>query len=233
MQQLQAVYVVEFANHLCSVCSISNEEEERFKSESRNRGATWTQRLCTTKKDEKNDPEDLLLRHCSRLMIPLHHDLNVMGLHFLALDVAQKVLRVERPEWGWTPGQNYGPDIVLRFAPHEDPELIVHPYQFWDDRAIRRAMVDVFIQETMVRPICTVSVHEYDLRRSDGDWRERLGTVPAHRLTPDVVEVRLDDINNLVRQCSRPMVSISQCMPPLYVPREWLAVSVAKLTRVQ
>jgi hypothetical protein len=224
------VYAVEHPNHICDVFFPPITDENIFKKKCLDNGAVWIERLCTVNTSLHEDEEVLLTRHCSREMISLYHELNG-GPHFLPSDVAEKLLETGRSEWGWMQGQSYGPDTVLFFPPHHDPDQIVHPYDERWLRDARAGTVDLFIQDAMVRPICTLSVDKNDLRHADCDWRECLGTVQANHVGAGSVEVRLDDINVLVRQCSIPMVAMSQCMPPLYIPKKWLARAVRKPAR--
>ena len=226
-----AVYAVEHPDHICDVYFPLITEEDNFKKKWIDKGAVWLERLCTVNSFQDEDEEVLLARYCSRRMISLYHYLHGEE-HFLPFDVAEKLLEVGRSDWGWMPDKSYGPSTVLRFPKNADPEVIVRPYDGRWERNVLSGRVDLFIQHALVRPTCTLSVDENDLRHADCDWRECLGTVQANHLADDVVEVRLDNINELIHQCSVPMVAMSQSMPPSFIPQQWLVTAVGKATRV-
>jgi len=63
---------------------------------------------------------------------------------------------------------------------------------------------------------------EYSHGLSEVFWSEKLGYVQAEVDRNDSLNVRLEHINVLVRSCSRQMLLVSGCMPPLYIPRKSL-----------
>ena len=83
----------------------------------------------------------------------------------------------------------------------------------------------------MIHPICELSVDPHDLAWAECDWRECLGSVEANVVRNIALEVRMDDASVLVADCSRPMLMVSQCLPPTYIPREWLEKAVSTVRR--
>jgi hypothetical protein len=227
-QQSTAVYAVEHPDHICSVHFISVEDEYCVLRKW-NKYALWTEKLCTL--GTETPDEQYLLSRCSRPMIPMHDD-GISQRGYIASDWAQQLLAADQSEWEWVPGEACGPDVVLRFG-DSDPELVVRPYDRFDERTRLSTTVDLYIQErTPFGPACTVSLDEWDERYVDGDFREKLGDIDATRIMTGILEVRFDDVNRLVRRCSRPMIPLSTSMPPTYVPYKWLEKAVAKIARV-
>jgi hypothetical protein len=102
-----------------------------------------------------------------------------------------------------------------------------------DWRLLNKITVPLFIQETMIRPICTLSVDLYDEGYSEHDWRESLGDVEGEVTKPGSVDVPLSVVNDRVRECFRKMLLVSDQMAPKYIPRNWFenAVSLFNLRK--
>lgn len=161
--------------------------------------------------------------HCSRELIALHHEYNDCE-YFLALDAAERLLAGGRSDYSWTSQLASTLRVFLRFS-RQPPalELVFRPYDHFDEEHHEIISVPMYIQETMIRPTCTLSIDPDDLTYAECDWRAYLGTVQAPFTGADTVEVCVDDANRLVRRSSRPMLLLSQGLPTTYIPREWLA----------
>jgi hypothetical protein len=227
----EAVYAIEHADHLCDVRYISLDREAIFLETLPRQSPIWFERLCTVNSESTHDEIQLLARYCKRRMIPMQNERGVDCYHYLAFEYAQELLCNGRSEWGWVTTNAFGVDTVMRFGRGGDPELVVRPhirdwtpFGPWHDTVT----TNVYIQETMVPPACTLSVSGCDPRHAECNWRECLGEVPADVIMHGVFEVRLDDINRIIHESSKPVIALSHCMPPTYIPKEWLEKEFAK-----
>jgi hypothetical protein len=222
------MYVVEHPNHICTLHALHPVDETAHLSELLKDGIIWFEKLGPTNDAPWLIKELLdLARKCSR---PLLHLPSICDdtESFVPLEQTQKLLHDNSSEYDWTPRDEDGAHVFLRFSPAA-VLLVRLPYERFADRTADRLCVPLYIQETMTQPICTLSVDPQDLTYAEGHWRECLGGVQANVVEKLTVDVSLEDVNRLVRKCSRPMLLVSHCLPPTYIPRHWLEIATKDL----
>jgi hypothetical protein len=218
------IYVIEHPDHVITVYYFSPDCEQEKIGTMMREGILWFEKLGMTIPEGEDIDEELLGMCCSRPLMPLWHFHN-QSQYFMALDHAEQLLAAGS-EYSWMSGRReYGARVSLRFG-RVLAELVCLPYDHWRSPP-DRITVPLYIQETMIGPLCALSVDPEDLAYADCDWRECLGSAQANIVEKGIVDVRLDDAFRLVRKCSSPMLLVSHCVPPLYIPRDWLEREVA------
>jgi hypothetical protein len=219
--ETHALYIVEHPDHLCLFYLVPFEEEEReFR---RAREGIWSERLgeISSRSTGFFDASEIhdLVRRCSRPMLLLS---DADTEYYLAVDHADRLLA---PDGGSrdrlsVPQYNSSTPAFLRFGPHLT-ELVFPGYE-GDAEPRQTLSAPLYMQET-IPPVCTLMTDsEYSHGLSEVCWSEKLGYVQAEVDRNDSLNVRLEHINVLVRSCSRQMLLVSGCMPPLYIPRKSL-----------
>jgi len=132
---------------------------------------------------------------CSRPLIPLRHAFNEPWV-FMPLDHAEKLLLTGSPDYNGMSQVECGRRVFLRFG-SISTEVVCTPYDHCDWRVHDSVTVPMYIQENMIRPICTLSVDPNDLAYAECDWREFLGSVHVNVIGKETVDVRMDDANRL------------------------------------
>jgi hypothetical protein len=219
---LDSVYIIEHPDHVCKVHYFSSEEEEERMKTMRRRGILWFEKLGVVD-DVRNgyDEEFAFIKTSSRPMLLLNHWLND-GKSFMSVDHAKKMLAADSSDYSWMSRRDSGNHIFIRFAPYFYPSLVFRSFCLGDFEIPKTTTVPLFIQETMIRPICSLSIVSDDDTYSVGDWRESLGEVEAEVNHPGIIDVRLSDASDLIRECSRKMLLVSDQIAPKYIPRGWL-----------
>jgi hypothetical protein len=142
--------------------------------------------------------------------------------YYLPFEHAERLIASDRGNsiGVFVPRYNSSPPAFLRFGSHPT-ELVFPGYERGAEERPKLA-VPLYIQET-VSPLCSVVTDfEYIFGFDDVLWSEKLGYVQAEVDRNDSLNVRLEHINGLVRSCSREMLLVSECMPPVYIPRKTL-----------
>jgi len=216
-----ALYIVEHPDNLCLSYLVRFEEEEReFR---RAREGVWSERLgeissLSTGSFDTTEIDDLV-RRCSRPMLLLS-DLD--PVYYLAVDHADRLLAADggsRDRLS-VPQYKSSAPAFLRFGPH--PTELVFPGYERDGEPRPTLSAALYMQE-IIPPVCTLMTDcEYSRGLSEFFWSEKLGYVQAEVDRNDSSNVRLEHINELVQSCSRQMLLVSMCMPPLYIPRKSL-----------
>ncbi len=216
--ETHALYIVEHPDHLCLSYMVPFGEEER--EFLRAREGIWSEKLAEISSDlfDTTDIHDLV-RRCSRPMLLIS---DIFRVYYLPIDHADKLLA---PNGGdsdrlCVPQNNSSMGAFLRFGPH--PTELVFPGYERDVEQRQTVSAPLYMQET-IPPLCTLMTDsEYSRGFSEFFWSEKLGYVQAEVDRNDSLNVRLEHINELVQSCSRQMLLVSMCMPPLYIPRKSL-----------
>jgi hypothetical protein len=213
-----AAYIVEHPDHLCLLHLPLEDEEKEF---CQAHGGIWAERLgeITSSSGSFTGTElRNLTRRCSRPMLLLSEgDMD----YYLPFDHADRLIASDLNSVGsFVPRYTSSPPAFLRFGPH--PTELVFPGYERDAEERPKLSVPLYIQES-VPPLCSVVTDfEYISGLDDELWSEKLGYVQAEVDRNDSLNVRLEDVNESVRSCSRQMLLLSECMPPLYIPRKSL-----------
>jgi hypothetical protein len=224
----KSVYIVEHPDHVCTVYYFEPDEAKQKMEDLRRFGILWFEDLGVVDHHPSRENGELLvfLKKSSRPML-FFDDPSNESFSFMAVDHAKKMLAVDSSNYDWIGRGDSGSHIFVRFGTHSYPALIFRPYCIGDRQAPNKITVPLFIQETMIRPISTLSVDLYDEAYSEYDWRESLGEVEAEVTKPGTVDVPLSVVNDRVRKCSRKMLLVSDQMAPKYIPRNWFENAVS------
>lgn len=158
-------------------------------------------------------------------MLLLNHWLND-GNSYVSVDHAKKMAAADSSDYSWMSRRDSGNHTFIRFAPYFYPSLVFRSYCLADYEIPKTTTVPLFIQETIIRPICSLSIVSDDDTYAECDWRKSLGEVAAEVNHPGIIDVRLTDAADLIRECSRKMLLVSDQMAPKYIPRNWLESTV-------
>jgi len=226
---LYSVYLIEHPDHVCTVHYFPPEEEEKRLNWMRHLGILRFEKLGVVDHLRNGfDEEVALVQRSSRPMLLLEHWLND-GRSYMSVDHAKKMLAADSSDYSWMSGRDSGNHAFIRFVPYFYPSLVFRSYCVADFEIPTTTPVRLFIQETMIRPICSLSIVSDDDTYSKGDWRESLGEVAAEVGHPGIIDVRLSDVSDLITECSRKMLLVSDEMAPKYIPRNWLESAVSNL----
>jgi hypothetical protein len=224
---LDSVYLMEHPDHVCTVHYFSPEEEEKRLNWMRHLGILRFEKLGVVDHLRNGfDEEVALVQRSSRPMLLLERN---DGRQYMSVDHAKKMLAADSSDYSWMSRRDSGNHAFIRFVPYFYPSLVFRSYCVADYEIPTTTPVRLFIQETMIRPICSLSIVSDDDTYSKGDWRESLGEVEAEVGHPGIIDVRLRDVCDLITECSRKMLLVSDEMAPKYIPRNWLESAVSNL----
>jgi len=213
-----ALYIVEHPDHLCQHSLFPLEEEKEGVRWAQAEGI-WLEKLGEISGSSEGyfDSFEMgdLTRRCSRPMLFLS-DVDA-GL----LSPGRLCLQTSRTRRSWRqvvrPQNISSSPAFLRFGPHPT-ELVFPGYE--RDAAPREILSAALYMRETIPPICTLMTdYEYNFGLFEYLWSEKLGYVQAEVDRNDSLNVRPEHINELVRSCSRQMLLVSVCMPPMYIPR--------------
>jgi hypothetical protein len=217
---LDSVYLLEHPDHVCTVHYFSPEEEEERMNWMRYLDILRFEKLGVVDHLRNGfDEEVALVQRSSRPMVPLERN---DQRSYMSVDHAKKTLAADSSDYTWMSRRDSGSRVFIRFVPYFYPSLVFRSYCLADYETPKATTVPLFIQETMIRPICSLSIDSDDDTYSEYAWRESLGEVEAEVSHRGTMDVRLSDASDLIRECSRKMLLVSDQMAPKYIPRNWL-----------
>jgi hypothetical protein len=224
---LESVYIIEHPDHVCTVHYFKPEEAKQKMKDYLQYGILWFEDLGVMDRhpSRKHAELSVVSTKSSRPMLFFDDPSNDSSF-FMAVDHAKKMFAIDSSDYDWSGRVNSVSQIFVRFGTHSYPALIFRPYCMGDWRLLNKITVPFFIQETMIQPICTLSVDLYDEAYSECYWRESLGEVEAEVIKPGCVDVPLSIVNDRVRKCSRKMLLVSDQTAPKYIPSDWLGSAV-------